>query len=96
MMKINISFFLSILAIPCIIFSQNQIEITSFYAKVYLAPNFNSKFIGLAQRGEVYSVLNENNSWYQIKFKVSIGWVNSNDIKLFDPNAKASDTIDLL
>lgn len=94
MMKINISFFLSILAIPCIIFSQNQIEITSFYAKVYLAPNFNSKFIGLAQRGEVYSVLNENNSWYQIKFKVSIGWVNSNDIKLFDPNAKASDTID--
>ena len=93
-MKINISFFLSILAIPCIIFSQNQIEITSFYAKVYLAPNLNSKFIGLAQRGEVYSVLNENNSWYQIKFKVSIGWVNSNDIKLFDPNAKASDTVD--
>lgn len=94
-MKINNSFFLTlILVITSIIFAQDKIEITNFFAKVYLAPNTNSRHIGLAQKGEVYSVINRNNSWYQIKFKVSIGWINASDTRPYDPNAKVMDSID--
>ncbi|MDO5577628.1 MAG: SH3 domain-containing protein, partial [Fibrobacter sp.] len=93
-MKKFILLFLSVLVIPYIVFAQKQIEISNFYAKVYLAPNTTSRFIGLAQKGEVYQVISENNSWYQIQFKVSMGWVNTADTKIYDPNAKAEEPAD--
>lgn len=93
-MKKYILLFLSVLVIPCVVFAQKQIEISNFYAKVYLAPNTTSRFIGLAQKGEVYQVISVNNSWYQIQFKVSMGWVNTADTKIHDPNAKPKEPTD--
>ncbi|NLE00185.1 MAG: SH3 domain-containing protein, partial [Fibrobacter sp.] len=55
--------------------AQQQIEINDFFAKVYLAPNTNSKFIGLAQKGEIYQVLESRESWYRIRFKNAVGWI---------------------
>ena len=59
---------------------ETEIEVTDFFAKVYLAPNEKSKFIGLAQRGERYFVVNHNDTWVRIRFKGAIGWVYSSQV----------------
>lgn len=60
---------------------EQQIEIADFYAKVYLAPNTSSRFIGLAQQGETYPILETRDSWVRIKFKNAVGWVQLSQVK---------------
>jgi hypothetical protein len=71
--------------------ADKQIEVTNFYAKLYLAPSINAKFMGLAQRGERYSILISSNYWYRIDFKGVPVWIQKSDIQLIDPNAPPSD-----
>ena len=67
--------------------AEKQVEIGNFYVKVYLAPSTSSKFIGLAQKGEVYSILGTRDSWYRIKFKNAVGWIQESQVKPYDPDA---------
>jgi hypothetical protein len=62
--------------------SAQQIEIVEFYAKVYLAPNEASRFIGLAQQGETYEVLETREPWKRIKFKNAVGWIQQSQTRL--------------
>jgi len=71
--------------------ADKQIEVTNFYAKLYLAPSINAKFMGLAQKGERYPILLSSNFWYRIDFKGVPVWIQSSDIQLIDPNAPPSD-----
>jgi Domain of unknown function (DUF4388)/Bacterial SH3 domain len=71
--------------------ADKQIEVTNFYAKLYLAPSINAKFMGLAQRGERYSILLGSNYWYRIDFKGVPVWIQKSDIQLIDPNAPPSE-----
>jgi len=68
-------------------FGQREIEITSFYAKVYVAPSTNANFIGLTQKGERYPILGIRDSWYHIKFKNANGWVENSQVTVIDPAA---------
>lgn len=54
---------------------EQQIEISDFFAKVYLAPTTSSRFIGLAQKGETYTVVETRDAWLRIRFKNAIGWI---------------------
>ena len=67
---------------------KKQIEVVDYYAKVYLAPNPKSKFIGLAQKGELYQVINITDYWYRIKFNAAMGWVIRSQFKDYDPNTQ--------
>lgn len=71
-------------------FGQREIEITSFYAKVYVAPSTNANFIGLTQKGERYPILGIRDSWYHIKFKNANGWIENSQVTMFDPAAVAA------
>jgi hypothetical protein len=71
--------------------ADKQIEVTNFYAKLYLAPSINAKFMGLAQRGERYPILISSNYWYRIDFKGVPVWIQKSDIQLIDPNAPPSE-----
>lgn len=75
--------FISSLALP----SEKQVEVTNFLAKLYLAPSINSKFMGLAQKGERYKILLVSNYWYRIDFKGVPVWVESSNIQVIDPDA---------
>lgn len=59
---------------------EQEVEITDFFAKVYLAPNEKSKFVGLAQKGERYPVIDRHDTWVRIRFKNAIGWIYSSQI----------------
>ncbi|MBN1575826.1 MAG: DUF4388 domain-containing protein [Chitinispirillaceae bacterium] len=67
--------------------ARKEVEITSFYAKVYVAPSTNANFIGLTQKGERYPILGIRDSWYYIRFKNANGWVESSQLTVIDPNA---------
>jgi len=54
---------------------EQQVEISDFFAKVYLAPTTSSKFIGLAQKGETYTVVEARDAWLRIRFKNAVGWI---------------------
>lgn len=83
---------LFILLVTSLTFSaEKQIEVTNFYAKLYLAPSINAKFMGLAQKGERYSILVSSNYWYRIDFKGMPVWIQKSDIQLIDPNAPPSE-----
>ncbi|MGE5671097.1 MAG: SH3 domain-containing protein, partial [Fibrobacterota bacterium] len=87
-----LSFFL--LLVTSLTFSADkQIEVTNFYAKLYLAPSINAKFMGLAQRGERYPILISSNYWYRIDFKGVPVWIQKSDIQLIDPNAPPSENV---
>ena len=64
-----------------------EIDITSFYAKVYVAPSKNANFIGLTQKGERYPILGTRDSWYHIRFKNVNGWIASTQVTVIDPDA---------
>jgi len=85
-----LSFFL-LLVTSLTLSADKQIEVTNFYAKLYLAPSINAKFMGLAQRGERYSILISSNYWYRIDFKGVPVWIQKSDIQLTDPNAPPSE-----
>ena len=70
--------------------AQKEIEITSFYAKVYVAPSTNANFIGLTQKGERYSILGIRGTWYYIRFKNANGWVEASQLRVIDPYAEAT------
>ncbi len=67
-----------------------EIEISSYYAKVYVAPSTNANFIGLTQKGERYQILGVRDSWYHIRFKNVNGWIEFSQVRLIDPNAPAA------
>ena len=67
--------------------SEKQVEVTNFFAKLYLAPSINSKFMGLAQKGERYPILLSSNFWYRVDFKGVPVWVENSNVELFDPDA---------
>jgi len=54
---------------------EQQVEISDFFAKVYLAPTTSSRFIGLAQKGETYTVVETRDAWLRIRFKNAVGWI---------------------
>lgn len=84
-----------ILFLPISSLAQNEIEIISFYAKVYVAPSKNANFIGLTQKGERYPILAVRENWYNIRFKNSKGWVEASEVRKFDPTvAVAEDAAD--
>lgn len=60
---------------------EQQVEIGDFFAKVYLAPTTSSRFIGLAQKGESYPVLETRESWLRIRFKNAVGWIQVTQVK---------------
>ncbi len=60
---------------------EQQVEISDFFAKVYLAPTTSSRFIGLAQKGETYTVLETRESWLRIRFKNAVGWVQQSQVQ---------------
>jgi uncharacterized protein YgiM (DUF1202 family) len=59
---------------------ETEVEIIDFFAKVYLAPNEKSKFVGLAQKGERYPVIDQHDTWVRIRFKNAIGWIYSSQV----------------
>lgn len=64
------------------IFAQEQqVEISDFFAKVYLAPTTSSRFIGLAQKGEVYTVVETRDAWLRIRFKNAVGWIQQTQVQ---------------
>ncbi len=84
---------LFLLLVTSLTFSADkQIEVTNFYAKLYLAPSINAKFMGLAQKGERYPILLSSNYWYRIDFKGVPVWIQKSDIQLIDPNAPPSES----
>jgi uncharacterized protein YraI len=60
--------------------SEQEVEIIDFFAKVYLAPNEKSKFVGLAQKGERYPITDQHDTWVRIRFKNAIGWIYSSQV----------------
>ncbi len=54
---------------------EHEVEISDFFAKVYLAPTTSSRFIGLAQKGEAYTVVETRDAWLRIRFKNAVGWI---------------------
>ncbi|HEX2955804.1 MAG TPA: DUF4388 domain-containing protein [Chitinispirillaceae bacterium] len=85
MSKISSQFFKLWICLFCISVltgaqNQTEVEIVDFFAKVYLAPNEKSKFVGLAQKGERYPVVEQHGTWVRIRFKNAIGWVYSSQV----------------
>jgi hypothetical protein len=62
--------------------AQKYLEVTEFYAKVYVAPSATSQFIGLAQKGEKYQMIGTSGPWYRIHFKNTSGWVYKGNITI--------------
>jgi uncharacterized protein YraI len=62
-----------------------QVEVVDFFVKVYIAPNTNSKYLGLAQKSERYSILMANGSWLKIDFKGTSGWVEASKVQHYNP-----------
>jgi hypothetical protein len=81
---------LFLLFLPITSTAQKEIEITSFYAKVYVAPSTNANFIGLTQKGERYPILGVRDNWYHIRFKNINGWVEFSQVTVYDPYAAAT------
>ena len=69
---------------------QKEIEITSFYAKVYVAPSTNANFIGLTQQGKRYPVLGVRDSWYNIRFQNANGWIQFSQVKRVDETIRTN------
>ncbi|MCX7727790.1 MAG: SH3 domain-containing protein, partial [Chitinispirillaceae bacterium] len=67
--------------------AQTEIEVTSYYAKVYVAPSTNANFIGLTQKGERYPLLGKREGWYYIRFKNANGWIEIAHVQVVDPTA---------
>ena len=64
------------------IFAQEQqVEISDFFAKVYLAPTTSSRFIGLAQKGEVYTVVESRDACLRIRFKIAVGVIQQTQVQ---------------
>ena len=63
---------------------EQQVEISDFYAKVYLAPTTSSRFIGLAQKGETYTVVETRDAWLRIRFKNAVGWIQQAQTQAWD------------
>ena len=61
---------------------EQQVEISDFYAKVYLAPTTSSRFIGLAQKGETYTVVETRDAWLRIRFKMQSDGFNRHKLSL--------------
>lgn len=74
--------------------AQKQVEITNFFAKLYLAPSINSKFMGLAQKGERYNIVMSSNYWCRIDFKGVPVWVESVNIQVVDSGQPISNVAD--
>jgi hypothetical protein len=51
------------------------VEITKPFANIYRFLDPKSELIKLAKRGEFYELVYEGTSWYQIKIKESVGWL---------------------
>lgn len=75
-----------------IVAQEQQVEINDYYAKVYLAPTTTSRFIGLAQKGESYTVLETRDSWLRIRFKNAVGWIQISQISSDQQPQTASKT----
>jgi hypothetical protein len=67
--------------------AQKEIEVSTFYAKVYVAPSTNANFIGLIQKGERYPILGIKDGWYNIRFKNVNGWIEFAQAKVIDTDA---------
>lgn len=74
---------------------QKEIEVSTFYAKVYVAPSTNANFIGLIQKGERYVVIAARDNWYNIRFKNVNGWIEFSQARSIDPNAEESVPVEL-
>ena len=68
--------------------SEKQVEVTNYLAKLYLAPSTNSKFLGLAQKGERYDILLVSNYWYRIDYNGSSAWIESSNIQVLNSETK--------
>ncbi len=93
-LKINVGFFLFLLLFAVTSAAEKEIEIISFYAKVYVAPSTNANFIGLSQKGERYPVLGVRGNWYHIRFKNANGWIEASQVRVIDPYAEATEERD--
>jgi hypothetical protein len=51
------------------------VQITEPFAKVYRYLDPKSEVIKLARKGESFELVYEGTSWYQIKIKDSVGWL---------------------
>jgi hypothetical protein len=76
-----------LLLLQSVFAAPKEIEISSFYAKVYVAPSTNANFIGLTQKGERYPILGVRDSWYHIRFKNINGWIQFSQVTVIDPQA---------
>lgn len=69
--------------LPSHVYSQQkEVEVTNFFAKVYVAPSKNANFIGLIQKGERYPVILVKDNWYRIRFKGNVGWIEFSKAKI--------------
>lgn len=69
-----------------------NVEVTEYYSKIYIAPSTNTKYIGLGQKGDKFLFLGETSEWYKILFKNSPGWILKSQSKRYDPNEVPSQT----
>lgn len=60
-----------------------QLEITR-QAKVHVAPDASSSFIGIVQAKEKLPLLEEDGKWYKTKFQETEGWVQSSHANLIE------------
>ena len=74
--------------------SEKQVEVSNYFAKLYLAPSINSKFMGLAQKGEQYPILLSTNYWYRISFKGVPVWIETSNVQLIDPDAQPEQNVE--
>ena len=88
--RYRLVYFLIFLLYSSALSSEKQIEITNYLAKLYLAPSVNSKFLGLAQKGERYNIQIVSNYWYRIDYKGSLAWIESSNTQVIDPNAEST------
>ncbi|HEX3020094.1 MAG TPA: DUF4388 domain-containing protein [Chitinispirillaceae bacterium] len=70
-----------LVAVSLLFAQEQQVVIGDFFAKVYLAPTTSSRFIGLAQKGESYTVIETRDSWLRIRFKNAVGWIQQSQIQ---------------
>jgi hypothetical protein len=91
MSRMVIYFLYFFLFLFSVVFSgQKEIEVSTFYAKVYVAPSTNANFIGLIQKGERYPILGVKDNWYNIRFKNVNGWIEFSQATVIDPEAVAA------
>jgi uncharacterized protein YraI len=80
-----------LLIIPSTPFAQQFLEVTKFYAKVYIAPSATSQSVGVAQKGQKFQVIGTPvNSWYHINFRNSTGWVYKDNVQIGDASLPAA------